>query len=229
MIERYFIKQQVKEVLIKRYLLEQFKRALIGKIEIMKTPLGDRIIIYCANPVLIIGRKGINLKKIAEDLKEKFGLENPQIDVKEVENPWLEPLIVAERIALRLARLGSRRFRRIAYSVMEEVLKAGARGVEIVMSGKLPGERGRTWRFKKGFIPKCGELAKNIKEAFYQITLPPGSYGITVKILPPDARAPDEVIIKDIPIEVLKEKLKKEGLLEENIEDEGEGAKGEKH
>ncbi len=209
MIERYFLEQRFNEYMVKKYLFERFRRAMIGEIRIYKTPLGDRIVIACARPQVIVGRKGINLRRIAEELKEKFGLENPQIDVREVENPDLEPLIVAARIANRLARWGPKRFRKIAAITIEEVMNAGAKGVEIVMAGKLPGERGKHWKFKKGYIPKCGEAAIfQVKEAFIDITLPPGNYGIRVKILPPDVKMPDEIKIKDIPLEDLEKKVK---------------------
>lgn len=212
MIERFFLEQRFNEYLVKKYLFERFRRAMIGEIKIYKTPLGDRILISCARPQIIVGRKGINLKRIAEELKEKFGLENPQIDVREVENPNLEPLIIAARIARRLARWGPKRFRKIAAITLKEVMDAGARGVEIIMAGKLPGERGKKWKFKKGYIPKCGEAAIfQVKEAFIDITLPPGNYGISVKILPPDAKMPDEVRIKEIPLEELKVESDEEG------------------
>ena len=209
-IERMFLQQRFNEHMVKKYLFEKFKRALIGEIKIYRTPIGDRIVIACARPQVIIGRKGATLRKIANDLKEKFNLENPQIDVKEVENPNLEPLIVATRIANRLARWGPKRFRKIAAMALDEVMSAGARGVEISMAGKLPGERGKKWKFKKGYIPKCGEAAIfGVKEAFVDITLPPGNYGIRVKILPPDVRMPDEIIIKEVPLEELGEKVEK--------------------
>lgn len=208
MIERFFLEQRFNEYLVKKYLFEKFRRAMIGEIRIYKTPLGDRIVIACARPQIIVGRKGINLGRIAEELKEKFGLENPQIDVKEVENPDLEPLIVAARIASRLARWGPKRFRKIAAITLKEVMDAGARGVEIIMAGKLPGERGKRWKFKKGYIPKCGEAAIfKVKEAFIDITLPPGNYGIRVKILPPDVKMPDEINIREISLEELEKKV----------------------
>ena len=124
----------------------------------MRTPLGEKIIIYTSRPGLIVGRKGENIKKLTKNLKKKFDLENPQIEIAEVDKIMLDPQIVAERIASSLERFGSNRFKGIGHKTMEEVIQSGALGIEIVISGKIPGARAKSWRFYKGYLKKCETL-----------------------------------------------------------------------
>ena len=103
-IKKYFIEQGIKKVAVDEYLASKFWRAGYAGVDIIRTPLGTRVIIYALRPGLIIGRKGQTLKTIQAVLEKVFGIENPQITVVEVENPDLNARVVAENIALALER-----------------------------------------------------------------------------------------------------------------------------
>ncbi|MCW1296290.1 MAG: 30S ribosomal protein S3 [Candidatus Parvarchaeota archaeon] len=197
MIAHKFIKEKMKEFQVRNYLNEILKNVGYSHVEIQKVPLGTRIVIYAAKPGLIVGRKGANINEIVETLKNKFNIENPQLEVKEVEVQELDPQIMAERVANQLYRFGVSRFKAIGHKNIERIMKAGAIGAEIKIAGKVPGKRANYWRFFAGYLPKCGQIAQTqVLKGFKAILLPPGIVGVTVKILPPNVEMPDDIKLK---------------------------------
>ncbi len=232
MLERKFIAQKMKEHVVKEYLRERLPKLGFSKIELDKTPLGMRVIIFTSKPGLIVGRRGSNLSALAKSLKEKFDLENPQIEVHEVKEPFLDPQIMAESIALQIERFGPGRFKPIAFRALQQIMDAGARGVEIKIDGKAPGKRATCWRFRKGYLPKCGNVAVEDVAVGFEIAKPkPGVIGITVSILKPDVRMPDDVIFYDDQeetseeMEEMMEDLQKGGDYEDMKEEKSEEEK----
>lgn len=194
MIERKFIEALKHELKVKEWLRSRFERSELSRVEIQKTPLGMKIIIYTSRPGLIVGKGGSTLKEIQEELKSKFNLENPILEVRQVDIPELDAQIMAERVAHTLARVGLERFKAVGHRYIQRIMQAGAKGAEIVISGKVPSARAKTWKFRAGYLPKCGEIAKYyVSKGFYQITLPAGAIGVRVKILPPNIPLPDEI------------------------------------
>ncbi|GBF35983.1 MAG TPA: 30S ribosomal protein S3 [Methanothermococcus okinawensis] len=196
MIERVFVKEHVTEALVDEYLKNRLTRAGYSHMEMKKTPIGTRIIIYAEKPGLVIGRKGRLVKELTETIAKEFGVVNPQIEVKQVENPDLDPAIVAQKIASALER--GMHFRRVAHAAVRRVMGAGAKGVVVIISGKLTGERARTEKFMEGYMKHCGEPSEVLVRKAHRIAkLKLGVIGVTVKLVPPDVILPDEVIIKE--------------------------------
>jgi small subunit ribosomal protein S3 len=138
MIERKFVDEKIKEFQIQEFIGTMLNNAGHSHTKLVRTPLGEKIIIFASRPGLVVGRKGENIKKLTITLKKKFKLENPQIEISEVENPNLDAQIVAERIASTLERFGSQKFKGVGHKTMSDVMSAGALGVEIIISGKGP-------------------------------------------------------------------------------------------
>ncbi len=224
MIERKIIEQNVKEFQIEEYIKINLKRVGYSHTKLQKTPLGDKVIIHASRPGLIVGRQGSNIKKLTLDLKNKFNLENPQVEISEVENPELDANIVAERIANSLERYGIVRFKGIGHKVMEDVMNSGALGIEIIISGKIPSDRAKTWRFYSGYLKKCGDIALMEVDRSYKIAqLKIGIVGIKVSIMPPDIKLPDDIKLVEEKKEIEEEVKEKE--VKEEIEEETEALK----
>ncbi len=194
MIEREFVEQKKKEFQIQEFVSETLKNAGHSHTKLQRTPLGEKVVIYTSRPGLIVGRKGQTISKLTEVLKKKFGLENPQVEIAEVSNPNLDSRIVAEKIASDLERFGSNRFKGIMHKASEDVLASGAVGVEIRLSGKLPGARAKSWRVAGGYLRKCGDAAMSfVNTTIHAALLKPGIIGIQVRIMPPGIVMPDEI------------------------------------
>lgn len=193
-IKKQFLLEETKRMEVIRYLKSTLKRARVGNIEIQSTPLGSMVIIEAERPALIIGRHGLKIKEIAKTLEEKFGLLNPQISVSEIQNPALNPVLIAEHIASALER--GIHFRRAANIALRQIMDAGARGAEIIITGKLVSERSRREKFRAGVLLKAGQYSMEVvKEAVTSVLLKPGLVGIQVRILPP-VELPEDTLRK---------------------------------
>lgn len=220
MIERKFVAEKIKEFQIGEYIFDNLPNIGHSHTKLQRTPLGEKITIYAARPGLVVGRSGETIKKLTKSLKKKFGLENPQIEISEVENIYLNANIVAESIASALERFGSQRFKGIGHKAMSNVMSAGARGIEIVLSGKIPGARAKSWRFYVGYLKKCGNVAiTGVQTAYASAQLKSGVIGVRVKIMQPDVLLPDkiELIPQAEVMEVSKDK-EEEKKVEEKVE-----------
>ncbi|MEM2116016.1 MAG: 30S ribosomal protein S3 [Candidatus Woesearchaeota archaeon] len=206
MIERTFVKQKVLEFQIKQDIYNQLRKLGVGSVDIQKTPLFEKILIKGVNPGKLVGKGGSNIRVLTELLKTKYKLENPQIEVKEEENPWLNARIVAEKIAREIEMLGVAKFKSIVHKNMKEVLNNGAIGVYIRLCGRVPSERGVRWTFQEGYLKKCGHPAKVLVSSHTTFALVKvGTIGVTVKIMPKDVVLPDRIEILDVPKEMLEE------------------------
>jgi len=196
-IERKFIQQNLKELQIKEYILESLGKVGVARVKLQRTPLGEKILVSCSRPGLVVGRAGSNIQKLTTDLKAKYGLENPQIEIEELTNPMLEASILAEMISNSMERFGSDRFKGIGHKAMTEAMRAGALGVEILISGKVPSQRAKTWRFYNGYLKKCGDVAIEGVDISYRVAkLKSGIVGIKVSVMPPTTILPDRIDLK---------------------------------
>ena len=198
MIERDFIAQKTKEFYIKQHISRTLKGAEISEVTLKKIPLGEKIVVLTNRPSLVVGSKGSNIRSLTRDLKEKFGLENPQVEIKEVKEANLDASVVAQRIASTFERFGSARFKGTGHRVLSDVMGAGALGVELKISGKIPGSRAKSWRFYMGYLKKCGDVSvSGVLKSYAAAQLKSGVVGIQVRIMPSDVVLPDSVVILD--------------------------------
>ncbi|MEK6905092.1 MAG: 30S ribosomal protein S3 [Nanoarchaeota archaeon] len=203
MIERTFVAQRTREYYIRKYVEKTLGNVGISTISLKKIPLGEKIVIHTSRPSLIVGSSGANIRSLTKALKEKFNLENPQIEISEVSNPFLNANIVAERIVSSLERFGSARFKGVGHKMMENVMNAGALGIEINISGKIPGARAKSWRFYTGYLKKCGDVALSVHKAKKSALLKSGIIGVKVAIMPPDIVLPDKITLLVEPEQVV--------------------------
>jgi len=211
MIERKFVSEKLREFQVQEYIALTLNKAGHSRIEIKRTPLGEKIIVYTTRPGLIVGRKGENIKKLTAVLKKKFKMENPQIEIGDIENPLLDAGAVADQIVYTFERYGTKRFKFTGYDTLSKIMSAGAIGVEILVSGKVPGARAKVWRFSAGYLKKSGDISENhMLRAKVVAHLKTGSIGVQVKILHPSVVLPDTITFKEeekpeIKVEEIKE------------------------
>ena len=219
MIEKQILKKKIKEYLLQDHIAGELPKGSYSKLELKKTPLGEKIIIYTSRPGLVVGSKGANINRLNKILKTKFEMENPEIEIAEIENPNLDPKSVAERIVSSFERFGPKRFKSLGYRVLQDVINAGAIGAEIVISGRgVPSSRAKTWRFLAGHLKKSGDVSENlIKRGLSVARLKSGSVGVIVNILTPDIKLPDDIKFIERPVEV--KEIKKEKIEEEKVKE----------
>jgi len=198
-IHKYFVKENARKAEIVEFLSEDLKRAGYSRVEMTKTPLGTRVVVYAAKPGLVIGRRGQSIRDLTQVLEQRFGVTNPQISVATLESPELDPKVVASQIAMALQR--GIHFRRAAYWALQRTIEAGALGVEIAIRGKLTTDRARYEKYKAGYLPSVGEaIDRIVRTAVVDTQLKQGLFGIRVKLLPRNIALPDRPIIRDAPV-----------------------------
>ena len=194
-VRKYFLQRSLTKVMVDEFLAKQFYTAEYAGVEITKTPIGTRIIIYAGRPAVIIGRGGKTIKQLAQLFEKYFGLENPQITVTQVENPELNARVMAFRLAQALEK--GYHFRRAAFVTLRRIMNAGALGAEVVVSGKLTSERAKYEKLKEGVVYKTGgHLEYILDRAIAVAMLKPGVYGVEVVITKP-MKSVDKITLKE--------------------------------
>ena len=204
MKEKKFVSDNIRKLLVSEYLRRENDSAGFGGMEMKRTPFGTNITLYVNRPGLVIGRHGTKIKDMTEELEKKYKLESPQIEVKEVDNPDLNPQIISKKIALSLEKGWN--YRKAGNTTLRRVIDQHARGVLIRIGGKISGERARTQKFMYGDIKYSGEPARaGVDGGFSVAMLKTGVIGVYVKLLKSDYRLPDEIGIKQNPVQPVNE------------------------
>jgi small subunit ribosomal protein S3 len=215
--DKRIIVENVRRVLLREYLMRETRRAGFGGLDIQRTPMGTRVTLLAERPGLVIGRKGGAIKSLTEAVERQFRFDNPQIEVQEVDNPALNAQIMAEKLANALER--GWHFRRAGHSTTRRIMEAGAKGCLVIIAGKLTGQRHRTEKFKLGHVKYCGEPRNLWMDlGFASAKLKPGIIGVTVEIMNPRAKLPDEIEIRPPTPEAVAAIVPEPAEVEESVE-----------
>jgi small subunit ribosomal protein S3 len=183
MIEKKFIKENIKKLDINNYFEQILDKAEYSHTDIKITPLSTKIVIYVGKPGIAIGKGGKTIKDLTETLQNEFDIKNPQLDIKMIDNLNLDANVIAKNIADALEK--GMKSGRLINIFLRKIMSAGAVGAEITISGKISGARGRSEKVLKVYIKKCGDMANEFVEQGYKTAVQKqGLIGIKVKILP---------------------------------------------
>lgn len=178
--KKKFGKFLVEDQKIRKYIKKNYRFTGIPKVEIERTrDEGARIILYCARPGLIIGRKGSEIERLKAGI-EKLVEKVVEIKIQEIEKPELEAQLVAENIAEQLQKRAA--FRRTIKKAVDGTMGLGAKGVKVQVSGRLAGaEIARTEGATVGSIP-LHTLRANVNYGFAESLTTYGTIGVKVWI-----------------------------------------------
>lgn len=136
---------------IKKFIKGRLFHAGISKIEIERATNKAKINIHTARPGIVIGKKGVEIEKLKEELSRLTSREI-YINIHEVRRPDLDGQLVAENVALQLQRRVA--FRRAMKESVSRALRMGAQGIRVQCSGRLGGaEIARTNWYREGRVP----------------------------------------------------------------------------
>jgi len=214
MEEKNIVKFKKEEFAVREYIKTSLGKGKVSRVKIEYTPVGEKIIISTNKPGLVIGRKGERIAELTNVLKNRFKLENPHIEIDEIMKPEYDSQIMADEIALGLEKFGPLKFKVIAYKALQKIMNSGALGVEIRLSGKLPGARAKSWRFAQGYLKKTGDSAKVVDRAQSIAMTRPGVVGVKVEILSPTAELKDKIEVNDDLMKKLSDNT--QNILQEN-------------
>ena len=204
MEERKIVQLKKEEFAIKEEIKKILGKGKVSKVRIEYTPIGEKIIVSTHKPGLVIGKKGERIDELTKMMKKKFNLENPRVEIDEIFEAELDAQLMADEIAMTLERLGPLKFKVVSYRTLQKIMKAGALGAELRLSGKLPGSRAKVWRFAQGYLKKAGDTAKIVNKAQALAFTKPGVVGVKVSILPPNVKLIDRIDVDENLIAQLK-------------------------
>lgn len=190
------IRRNVDRQLVREYLLKETERAGFGGLTFNRTPEGTKVTLQAEQVGRVIGRRGKVIHDLQRRLQEDFELDNPQLEVEEIEESRTNAQVMASRLASSLERGWF--FRRAGHSTVQNIMDAGARGCIVILSGKITGARHRVEKFQKGHIKYCGETALQFMDVGFSTAVKKlGTIGCTVRIMRPGTKLPHEIAIQE--------------------------------
>ena len=139
------------DIKIRKLIRERLPSARISRIEIERSSDKIKITIHTAHPAMVVGRKGAEVDRLRENIEKEID-GRVFIDIKEIPNPALDAMLVAENIAQQLQKRAP--FRRAMKRAVSIAIDLGAKGVRVACSGRLAGaEMRRDEWYREGKVP----------------------------------------------------------------------------
>ena len=174
-----FSKYLINDVKIRNFLNKKFKAAGIAQIVIERNTKRSEVIMYVAKPGLVIGQNGTEIENVKKELN-KLVKEDMQISVVAVKEPDLNAQLVANNIAHQIENRVS--FRQAQKKAIRNTMKAGAKGIKTLVSGRLGGaDIARGEGYSEGTTP-LHTLRANIDYATAEADTTYGKIGVKVWI-----------------------------------------------
>ena len=150
--EKFFYKNLEEDLMLRRYVNTRLDRAGVSLIEIERRTANQVTVnIHTARPGVVIGRKGMEVDKLRDELK-LLTKKDVFLNIIEVKHPELEAKLIADNVARQLEQRVSHR--RAMKKAVTSALRLGAEGIRIICSGRLGGaEMARTERYLVGRVP----------------------------------------------------------------------------
>jgi small subunit ribosomal protein S3e len=155
-------------------------------VEVRVTPQRTEIVIRATRPKEVLGEKGQRIRELTAWVQKRFNFPEGSVELfaERVMNRGLSAVAQAE--SLRYKLLEGLAVRRACYGVMRFVMDAGAKGCEIVVSGKLRAQRAKSMKFRDGYMIKSGHPTEiYVDEAVRHVFLRQGVLGVRVSIMLP--------------------------------------------
>jgi len=142
----------IEDMALRKHIFKTLAHAGISRVEIERSANRIRINIHTARPGIIIGKKGLEVDRLKEELQKVLAGKQVALNIKEVRRAELEGNLIAQNIALQLEKRVS--FRRAMKKSVVSALRFGAKGIKIRVSGRLGGaEIARSEWYREGRVP----------------------------------------------------------------------------
>ena len=210
-----FSKYLEKDLKIRKFLEKRLKNASVSTIEIERNTKRCEIVIHTSRPGVIIGKGGEEIENLKNELK-KLTDEEVQISIADIKKPDLDAKIVADSIAQQIENRAS--FRMAQKKAIRNVMKAGAKGVKTLVSGRLNGaDIARSEGYSEGTIP-LHTLRADVDYALSEADTTFGKIGVKVWIYKGE--------ILDNKLNNTEKEEKKAKTSNKNVKNDKEKAKG---
>ena len=178
--DRNYRDNLIKDLQIQNYIEKNFKNFSISRVVIERTGEHLVVLIKTSKPGVLIGKKGAEIEKIKKYIQKNMNERDVSIKIIEVEKPDLDAELVGQSIARQIENRAA--FKRVVKKAIQNVIKYGALGVKITVSGRLNGvDIARSETYKEGSIP-LHTIKANVDYAHVEALCTYGIIGIKVWI-----------------------------------------------
>ncbi|CEP03403.1 40S ribosomal protein S3 [Plasmodiophora brassicae] len=214
--KRKFVADGVFYAELNNFLMEELAEDGYAGVDVRVTPVRTQVVIRATRTQSVLGEKGRRIRELTALVQKRhnFPTGNVELFAARVENRALCAIAQAE--SLRYKLLGGLAVRRACYGVLRYIMENGAKGVEIIVAGKLRAARAKVMKFKDGYMVKTGDAVnKFVDRAVTNIDLKQGVLGIHVSImLPTDVKGATKTTPRSLPDVVIVPEPKPEVVVQ---------------
>jgi len=155
-------------------------------VEVRVAPTRSEIIIMATRTQNVLGEKGRRIRELTSVVQKRFGFAEGTVELYAEKVATRGLCAIAQAESLRYKLIGGLAVRRACYGVLRFIMESGAKGCEVVVSGKLRGQRAKAMKFVDGLMIHSGEPVNDyVNYAVRHVLLRQGVIGIKVKIMLP--------------------------------------------
>jgi small subunit ribosomal protein S3e len=178
-----FIADGVFRAELNEFLVHELAEEGYAGVDVRPTPLRTEIVIRATKTQNVLGEKGRRIRELTAAVQKRFDFQDGQVEL------YAERLAVrglcaqAQAESLKYKLLGGLAVRRACYGILRFVMESGANGCEVIVSGKLRGQRAKSQKFRDGYMIKSGDSARHyVDRAVRHVLMRQGVLGVIVKI-----------------------------------------------
>jgi len=184
--KRKFVQDGIFKAELNNFLMKELAEDGYSGVEVRKTPTRTEVIIMATRTQNVLGEKGRRIRELTSVIQKRFGYPEGAVELyaEKVANRGL--CAVAQCESLRYKLVGGLAVRRACYGVLRFIMESQAKGCEVVVSGKIRGQRAKSMKFVDGLMIHSGDpVNEYIVTAVRHVLLRQGVLGLKVKIMLP--------------------------------------------
>merc|ERR1712149_12286 len=182
--KRKFVADGIFKAELNRLLTEELAEDGYSGVEVRVAPTKTEIIIMATRTQNVLGEKGRRIRELTSVVQKRFNFPENSVELYAEKVATRGLCAIAQAESLRYKLIGGLAVRRACYGVLRFIMESGAKGCEVVVSGKLRAARAKSMKFTDGFMIHSGQPAKDfIDSATRHVLLRQGVLGIKVKIM----------------------------------------------
>ena len=197
--KKSFAKYILEDKKIRNHITKKYAQCGISKINIERTENRLTVNIYASRPGMLIGVKGAEIEVIKKALSKLSESKNITLNIKEVKRPDIDATLVAQNIASQLEKRIA--WKRAAKQAVQKTMKAGAKGVKVMVSGRLGGaEIAKSEHYQEGSLP-LQTIRADIDYGFAEALTTFGIIGVKVWVYNGEVlgkKSPKEEVTQDV-------------------------------
>ena len=184
--KRKFVADGLFKAELDSFLMQELAEEGYAGVEVRVTPNKTEVIILATKTQTVVGEKGKRIRELTSLVQKRFGFSEGKVELFADKIDARGLCAIAQCESIRYKLIGGLAVRRACYSVLRFIMESGAKGCEVVVSGKLRGLRAKSMKFTDGLMIHAGNPVKEyVASATIHVPLRQGVLGIKVKIMQP--------------------------------------------